>query len=1281
MSRDSTSHGYKWVIVALFPPGRRRQIADGSRGATAPLASAAVCIVLLLDGQNSVRYSLWDGTVVVPWGFVALSCFSTINNFMFTAVCPHCFYLYKLDESLIGRRATCKQCRKVFILTDAAEGWDTTVQSSHTADTGFDLPSPPPPPIEKNTPGVKNVKTKEPFSAESGLWNVGDLILGIYEVKPIAENVPYAEGGVGVVHRIYHREWDMDLAVKSPKPQFFQTEHGKKSYEQEAQTWVELGLHPNIVTCYLVRRIGGIPRLFAEFVPNGSLRDWILDSRLYDGGQDAALLRILNIAIQFAWGLDHAHRQSLLHLDVKPANVMMSDQTAKVADFGLSQTAMNVGKASELDDEADESYVTIGMTPGYCSPEQYLAVELIKEQRFEEVPKLTVQTDIWSWAVSIFSMFFGGPVCNKQGGQNARKVFLEFLQRPPSGARPVIPDAVAELLLQCFEEDPAKRPESMEQIADELIKIYLSIAGSEFPRSRPVNATWTPDSINNRAASLLDLNKPEEAVKLFNQAIELQPWHPAVTYNRTIISWRLAQLTDIAAVEQLETLVKMRPKESGAVYALGLAQRERGKLSVALNAFNDALAMEERDDVRRAIATTEPMLPDEARCLETLTVSDVPERKVYADNKGEYILFYGEPQTLSLHSTINGQLRRTFKVPAVMPKPGERFALSSDLLWELYVEQGGFSMRRVGTSRTANTFQKINWGRRSGEKNSLQVVLLDKALVGNVVRNRVDVYNLKTKQKYGSLLGHEDDITALAFSPNGRFALTAGDDRTVRLWELSSRRCLRTFAVPKQTIDAVYLDPSELFALSLTASGSLRLWSVAILCRPKAFRAPLQLSHVTSAEEAGRQQSEMERLCNEIRQSVRKKDYAAVLEWIEKAKALNGWESARYMLEVEGIGDQIKRHTIRESYDSALCTHTLSGHRDAVTSIAISLDANLIAGAGKDGGIRVWNIAEQKCVADIDGHQDWVRSLAMTTDAKFLISGSRDGRVKVWNIGTQQSVRTFGERVMLITKIALNPQERIVAIADSAGIILLWDVLENVVTSRFVGKNGGVQAIRFSRDGRFLASGGDDGAVTIWKIGDDSPVHVFRDHKTSVTAVALSANMSKCFSADRSGRIVCRNLLTNQQEAAFQGHIDEISGLELSKDVRFLFSAAKDGSVKVWHLTESMSSHTIEGHPAAVTAMALEISGRRLVTGCEDGVVRAWELLWNYRFPGWQPMSPEANSMLRSLVSSYSEAGATKPKIDEAIERRIILEMGYCGFGTIPTETLKQALNDLLVSW
>src|SRR5262249_31631404 len=131
------------------------------------------------------------------------------------------------------------------------------------------------PPTQPHVPTVANTAQQGKTSA-AALWRPGDVISDLYEIKQV-----HKSGGMGIVYRVYHHGWDVDLAVKSPRPELVQNERAKGLFEREAETWVRLGLHPHIVTCYYVRRLDGIPRIFAEYVNGGSLADWVRDGRLY----------------------------------------------------------------------------------------------------------------------------------------------------------------------------------------------------------------------------------------------------------------------------------------------------------------------------------------------------------------------------------------------------------------------------------------------------------------------------------------------------------------------------------------------------------------------------------------------------------------------------------------------------------------------------------------------------------------------------------------------------------------------------------------------------------------------------------------------------------------------------------------------------------------------------------------------------------------------------------------------------------------------------------------
>src|SRR5213594_2395451 len=168
--------------------------------------------------------------------------------------------------------------------------------------------------------------------------------------------------------------------------------------------------------------------------------------RLCEGGREAALRRILDIGIQFAWGLKHAHEKGLVHRDVKPGNVMVTQTgIAKVSDFGSARARAQTTEPSQLD-ECRGRLVSCGslMTIPYRSPEQAAGDEL------------STKTDVWSWAASIFEMFAGQPFWLR--GELAPQALEWFLRNgEASDTVPRMPSGLVELLRSCFRRDPKAR--------------------------------------------------------------------------------------------------------------------------------------------------------------------------------------------------------------------------------------------------------------------------------------------------------------------------------------------------------------------------------------------------------------------------------------------------------------------------------------------------------------------------------------------------------------------------------------------------------------------------------------------------------------------------------------------------------------------------------------------------------------------------------------------------------------------------------------------------------
>jgi tetratricopeptide (TPR) repeat protein len=303
--------------------------------------------------------------------------------------------------------------------------------------------------------------------ASLGDWHLGQPLLDDFVVERVL-----GEGGMGKVYLLKSRTTGMRFAVKRAKGL---SERDRRNFLAELQTWIDLPEHANLVPCLFFRTLGDEVLIFAEYVDGGSLKEWIDSGRLCEGEPQKALERILDIAIQFAWGLVCVHELGLVHQDVKPDNVMMgTDRKSavrgvkpRVTDFGLARARAAAGQHVVTDPNHSILVSNGGGTPAYWSPEQ------------ANGRPLTLRTDIWSWGLSVLEMFTGGVTWHSgSAAAGALEVFLEH--NGEEERVPAMPLELAEILQGCFRQDPGERWKNLSDIVRKLRGIYHNLMGVEY---------------------------------------------------------------------------------------------------------------------------------------------------------------------------------------------------------------------------------------------------------------------------------------------------------------------------------------------------------------------------------------------------------------------------------------------------------------------------------------------------------------------------------------------------------------------------------------------------------------------------------------------------------------------------------------------------------------------------------------------------------------------------------------------------------------------------------
>jgi WD40 repeat protein len=293
------------------------------------------------------------------------------------------------------------------------------------------------------------------------------------------------------------------------------------------------------------------------------------------------------------------------------------------------------------------------------------------------------------------------------------------------------------------------------------------------------------------------------------------------------------------------------------------------------------------------------------------------------------------------------------------------------------------------------------------------------------------------------------------------------------------------------------------------------------------------------------------------------------------------------------------------------CVHTLIGHLNSVSTVAISPDGKCLASGGFDDTIKLWNLDTGELLHTLTKHSQPVLAVTFSPDGQTLISGSVDDTIKLWNLDTGDTIGTIGEHSDSVTSIAdslaLTPDGQAIASGSDDNTIKLWQLSTGELLNTFIHPRG-VNSVAISPDGQTLVSGSSDNTVKLWNLVTSELISTLEGHTRDVNTVAISPNGKIIASGSSDSTIMLWSLGSGKLLRTVEGHADWVRSVAFTPDGKMLVSGSADATIKIWQLSSGKVLHTLEEHKRDVNTVAISPDGQTIVSGSSDRTIKIWQI-------------------------------------------------------------------------
>ncbi|MCS7245344.1 MAG: dynamin family protein, partial [candidate division WOR-3 bacterium] len=305
--------------------------------------------------------------------------------------------------------------------------------------------------------------------------------------------------------------------------------------------------------------------------------------------------------------------------------------------------------------------------------------------------------------------------------------------------------------------------------------------------------------------------------------------------------------------------------------------------------------------------------------------------------------------------------------------------------------------------------------------------------------------NKKYKSSYTSkTLGkHDDIITSISFSPDGKYLASGSKDKTIKIWSVRDLKEITTLKSHNGAVYSVAFSPKGKYLASSGEDGTIKIWSV------NDWKEIVNLPHNKPVEAVSFSPDEK---------------YLASIEYggTIRVWSVDNWK--------EVIAFTFNHDFLPDMYNILF---NPNGKLLAIIYIYTLIKKKLI---------RILSSENMEVINSMSYDYYLLYSISFSPDGKYFAVASKEGVIKIWSTENWKEITTLKEDRDTTYSISFSPDGKYLASAGSDAIIKIWDLDNKEEIATLKGHQGSVKAVCFSPDGKYLASAGDDKTVKVWFI-------------------------------------------------------------------------------------------------------------------------------------------------------------------------------------------------------